>query len=283
MAKQVKPQSTEQVGPPAVTLQVNPDSAPTHATRFISNEVAKFARSNTRIYLALILDVIHGHAAVQPRGYAAMLTALAPHLSMLPKYCTVINPALRSKHAEELASFPATVDGLSKAVAWYENQSDKAGYSLSLEDMVRYFKGEWSVKAQAQAKADAMRLAQTTDVQAAADAATKREEEGAAQATAKASREAASHQRSKDTQSALEALTPDTPEDQHVSNVVSMIGAPVLSEGWNSSMVVVHTKGEDVKITGLDSLSDEGSLALFEALSALITARVEAAQTQLAA
>lgn len=240
------------------------------ASRFISAEVSKFARSHTRVYLALILDVIHAHKAEKPAGYAAMLTEIAPHCNMWAKYCTVIAPALAGVHAATLAEFPATADGLNKAVAWYENQAKKADYSLSLEDMVRFMKGQWSVKAQReQAKQESDKITAKAVSERAAQATAETQRKQAAQTDSNIGRELA--------QVDAEQSTPHTPLSL-VSSTVQP--GPVLGEGWQSHMIVVHTKGdsEAVKVTGLESLSAENLCSMMEQINAFMLASLEAQQ-----
>lgn len=236
------------------------------ASRFIAAEVNKFSRSHTRVYLALILDVIHAHNAVKPAGYAAMLTELAPQCNMWAKYCTVIAPALAGVHATTLAEFPATVDGLTKAVAWYENQAKKADYSLSLEDMVRFFKGQWSVKAQRdQAKQESDKITATAVAARAAAAVAETARRAAADTDHNIGRTLA--------QVDAEQSTPRTPLALVSGSVTP---GPVLGEGWQSHMVIVHTKGDDVRITGLDTLSPEHLLSMMENLNTFMLAAINA-------
>lgn len=251
-----------------------PDSTPTLASRFISNEVSKFSRSHTRLYLALILDVIHAHAAIQPKGYASMLETLAPHMPMLPKYCTVINPALASTHAQTLSSFPATNDGLSKAVAWLENQSSLQGYTLSLEDTKRFFQGKWSVKAQAQAAKDAADTLQAERTAAAALKASENEAKAVQETNESNAREEGSNKRSKAIQSKLESVITMTPRPAGTD--VAPLAGPVLHDGWQTTMICVHEKGDSVKLTGLDTLSAEAIMSMMEFLNTHMLAMLDA-------
>lgn len=236
------------------------------ASRFISAEVNKFTRSHTRVYLALILDVIHAHNAVKPAGYAAMLTELAPHCTMWAKYCTVIAPALAGVHATTLAEFPATVDGLTKAVAWYENQAKKADYSLSLEDMVRFMKGQWSVKAQREQAKQASDQLTATAVAARAAA-------GVAETARKTAADTDSNIGRTLAQVDAEQSTPRTPLALVQGTVTP---GPVLGQEWQAHMVVVHTNGDAVKVTGLDTLSPEHLCGMMESINAFMLAAMEA-------
>jgi len=252
---------------PAVALVQAPVVAPVAASKFVAGEVGRFSRSHTRLYMALILDVIHTHNAVVPAGYATMLTACAPHITMFAKYVSVIKPALASKHAATIKEFRATVDGVSDAVKWYENQARLTGHTLSLEDMKEFFRDNLPLKAQAEAVAQANEKERALkllgvrddkgDVSQIAKAAQAFDQGAAVARTddaigATAAR-LAIEQASKASREAEQAALP--PVAHIVSNIQPLEQGPALNDGWSASTLTVHTKGLVSKVTGLEALT----------------------------
>lgn len=194
------------------------------ASAFITREVVAFERSHTRLYLAILLDVIHSHKAVAPRGYPAMLATLAPNLRDLPKYCTVIKPAMASKHAQTLKEFPATAQGLNDAVKWYTNQASIGGYTLSHADMVSFFKGSISAKAKAAILSAANEQKQALDLLA--------------------------NQDDKGAVSAMPQISTSL-----VSEIVVQDRGPAIDQGYtNLTLVVSFKDNEAAHVTGCEQL-----------------------------
>lgn len=257
--------ATATLAPVTETLTVAP-------SKFIAMETGKFERSHTRIYLALILDVIHGHKGETPKGYAAMLAEVAPHVTMWPKYCTVIKHAASGTHRAMLDTFPATSTGLTDAVKWYENQASLADYTLSLEDMVRFMSGKWSVKAQR----DQAKLASDT---LSAQAAEQRASAGIEETARRAAADKASNARS--VQAQTEA------EEAHTKPLTLVQGTvtpgPVLGEGWISHMVTVHDKAGDIIVNGIENMSPETLLGMVDYINDFLRATMPAQAEKLAA
>lgn len=242
------------VGPPAVLIPAT--SAPATASRFIAGEVVKFSRSHTRLYMALILDVIHTHGAVVPAGYAATLTALAPHITMFAKYVTIIKPALASKHAAALKDFPATVDGVSKCVTWFENQARLTGHTLSLEDSKEFFKGNLSIKAQQEALSEANARHQAIALIGRQEEAVKATVEKQVNAIARSAKDEGE-------QKALETAFPVV----HVSSDIQPLErGPEIGAEWDRRTLVVATRGEEITVNGLQNFDAAELAALIASL-----------------
>lgn len=233
------------------------------AKGFIAREIGRFARSHSALYCALILDVIHTHGGTQPRGYPASVQLVAPDLPCIGKYCTVINPALSSPHLSTLATFPATADGVSAAVKWLENQTKLAGYTLSLEDIIRFFKGKWSTAAQRAADAEAAKHIQEKRTQSAIESTTQR---AVKEAHAKAHREA-----EQDILSTIVTLPQRGESAPHTT-----APGPVVGADWVAHSVTVSTKGDELTITGLDSLSPEHLCKMMEQINERLLAVMDA-------
>lgn len=240
-----------------MTTSMNPS-----ASKFIKSEGAKLARSHTRLYLALILDVIQNHKGTAPRGYPAAVAEAVPELgSMVSKYCTIISPAIASAHLEVLCAFPATASGLDEAVQWFSNQSRLAGYTLSLEDSVRFFKGKWSVKAQKEQEAHAASLI-----------ANKRVADAVEETSRKQEADDASNKRGKAIQTKLADIV--QLHDNKTGPAKPLEQGPIVGEekdtptGDNTIVTNVvtiqhNTLADTITITGLDSMD-------FHALNKLV-------------
>lgn len=237
--------STSQVSTPVIV-----ENLTVPASAFITREVVAFERSHTRLYLAILLDVIHSHKAVAPRGYPAMLATLAPNLRDLPKYCTVIKPAMASKHAQTLKEFPATAQGLGDAVKWYTNQAKLGGYTLSHADMVSFFKGSIS------AKQKAAILDAANEQKAALDMLGQTDADGPV--------------------SALPTVTTSL-----VSEVLVQDRGPALDQGYTTHTLVVHYKdNESAHVTGCEQMEEARLIEAIAHMQAMLAsmqaARIEA-------
>lgn len=234
-------------------------------SRFMHAEAVKFERSHTRVYLALILDVLHNHNGVRPATYTADLLAVAPNV-LWGKFLQVVKPALNSKHKETLASFAANGKGLDEAQAWFENQAKLAAYTLSLEDMNNFFSERPSTKAQREQAAKDNKDALTDK---AASVLTQAIQETARKGAA----DSVSAARSVAAQVEAESVAPTVfafPTPDHA--LVGDLLADTIAQ------VTIASVGESFAVHGLDALNDEQMLALFDAVSAKLHAAHEEAQ-----
>ena len=259
-----------------------PNDAPIQASKFVTTQAGKLVKSKTRFYLALVLDVIHNHGGIYPRGYPASVALVCPTLdTVIAKYCTIIKPAISGTHALHLATFAPTEQGLDQATEWLTNQSKLGGYSMSLEDSVRFFKGAWSVQ-QEKAQKDADQQArQAAAITAVAAAAAERTANGAHAATLKDATTALVNAAHKEEQSILSTLHAPSvfPPLKDVEPAVATLGGD-----QHTTLLYVTEKADGVVLLGgLDTLSLETICALADTITAQRDAMLKAADLELLA